>query len=32
MSQMLDFCPENSIPPILYGNNHLDIPLITISL
>ena len=24
MSHMPDFCPNNSIPPIFYGNNHSD--------
>ena len=30
ISQMLDFRPNNSAPPIFYGNNHFDIHLITI--
>ena len=28
VSQMLDFCPNNSIPTIFYKNNHFDINLI----
>ena len=30
MSQMTDFCPNNSIPLIFYVTNHFDIHLILI--
>ena len=30
MSQMTDFCPNNSIPLIFYATNHFDIHLILI--
>ena len=32
ISQMYDFWPNNSIPPIFYGNNHFNIYLIATNI